>query len=51
MLEPTSPFRKKNTVKRCLDILKRNKNYSMSLLSSEINFLVKKKEIYSFIQK
>ena len=47
LLEPTSPFRKKNTVKRCLDILKRNKNYSVFTVCQTNKFFgQKKKDIF-----
>ena len=52
LLEPTSPFRQKNTVKNCLEILKKREIILFLLFAELISFLVKKKRyVCSFIQK
>ena len=44
LLEPTSPFRKKNTVKKCLEILKKKKNYSVFTVCRTDKFFGQKKK-------
>ena len=53
LLEPTSPFRQKNTVKNCLEILKKKRNYSVFTVCRTDKFFGQKKKRYvcSFIQK
>ena len=48
LLEPTSPFREKKTVKKCLEILKEKKNYSVfTVCRTDKLFFQKKKNIFS----
>ena len=48
LLEPTSPFREKKTVKKCLEILKEKKNYSVfTVCRTDKLFFHKKKDIFS----
>lgn len=46
LLEPTSPFRKKETVKKCFEIIKKKKNYSVFTVCQTDKFFGKKKGEY-----